>query len=336
MADKIDTKKDETTPVDQPTKSSADTVTPATDSAPIDSPSIPVPPPPTDTPAAGTSTNNSLITESAADSAPGGGTTAGAPATPVIVDSKDVDGSAANGETNEKLAEEIEVLTGEIQALEAKIEQLTSGATVTAPDGQPAPKSDVAPISATEKPQSIPEPIMPTPPAQETPEPMAAKESNGDFVNKPSADNGQSIPVNTQSGPKINDISSRPINEPMPAEDSKSDSAGSDNGSGLSIIGEVVSVFGIIIFVLLAISPFFREMLGEDTYQAVGQIGWLSALGTLGLGLLVMLFVKGKGLLKTLLFILLLIAALLFMALNNSSIVAPISSYIDPLLTFYR
>jgi hypothetical protein len=104
----------------------------------------------------------------------------------------------------------------------------------------------------------------------------------------------------------------------------------------LEVIAEVVAVFGIIIFIILAISPFFREILGEDTFLAIQQIGWLTALGTLGLGFLLVLFVKGKAMFKILLFLLLAITAVVFLAMNGSSLISPISGTIDPFLDFYR
>lgn len=318
------------------------------------SPSIPVPPPAADAIKTEPNMAGSLITESAAEAAPTSTTpNTGAPNQPVVVSDNDVS-SNQSAQPNEKLAEEIEILTGEIQALETKIERLTNGATSSQGDAQP----DVAPIFSTATPaSSVPSSVgadvapisAPTNAASSSSKPfetnsqsdstknMPPSDMEKDFVTKPQPMT-QSVPINTSPSisPTVSDLSPKPSADAAEEQMVPEAKESSGGGSGLEVIAEVVAVFGVVIFIILAISPFFREILGEDTYLAVQQIGWLTALGTLGLGLLLLLFIKGKGLFKFLLFFLLLITAVLFLAMNGNSLISPISGYIDPLLDFYR
>ncbi|MEX1051855.1 MAG: hypothetical protein WEC83_00490 [Patescibacteria group bacterium] len=352
-SDKTDSKKSDNTPAadaleDIAKAAAADTKdsdTPAADVLPAES-AAPAEPQPT----------GELISAPAADAAPASTSPIStAPAEPMIVADKEV-APANSGQSGEKLAEEIEVLTGEIQALEAKIERLTSGATGDTPKTEnPLQTADLPPISSAE-PGTPPLPPKPTSPITE---PAALPASQGDpersrgaappaddaLINKPS-DSNASVPVPIMSAPVsttnsspvgdlYSDIKKREAEAPTPREE-LNEQAPSGESSGLAIIAEVIAVFGVVLFVILAVSPFFREMLGDDTYEAVGQIGWLSSLGTLGLGLILLLFTKGKGLFKIILFILLLLAAVLFLALQGSSLIAPITSYVEPLVQFYR
>jgi len=292
-------------------------------------PSIPVPPGPSATSEA--PVTESLISETAADSTPSSTQpSTSVPTSPVVVSDKDVTNS--DGDTG-KLAEEIEVLTGEIQALEAKIEQLSNGATAPT-DAAPAspPSGDVAPINQVNQDEPSPAPV-PSPPGLSPVMPLSPEPSSSgnekEFVNKPTG-------IQTPQAGKVTDISPKaPIKQPEPTL-SGGPSTDSSSEGVMSIIAEVVAVFGLIIFVILAISPIFREVLGEETFIAIQQIGWLATLAALGLGLILMLFVHGKGLFKFLLFLLLLLTGVIFLALNNNSLLSPISSVIDPLINFYR
>lgn len=322
---KTDADKSQPVPIKTDKKDDLPPLTPATETP---SPSVPVPPGPN------ANTGESLITELAADATPSANApTSAAPAEPIVVANHDL--PAQGSDNTEKLAEEIEVLTGEIQALEAKIERLTSNASAVPADGPIAPISaDVPPInqqteSATPTAQSD-DPKMADQPMTPMPEAPAPGVEN-DFVNKPKAN------ADMPTANKFDDISPKPPMTPTPTtpEPVKEETSGS-TGGGLEVISEVVAVFGLIIFIVLAISPFFRELLGEDTFLAIQQIGWLTALGTLGLGFLLILFTRGKAMFKVLLFLLLLITAVVFLAMNNSSLISPISGTIDPFLDFYR
>lgn len=287
-----------------------------------------------------TNTDNPLITEPAADAAPAANVQT-TPSDPVVISENEVK-NVGNTDGNEKLAEEIEVLTGEIQALEAKIEQLTSGATSAPADSEPS--GDVAPINAPQAPATKETPKnMEEDKKEEVPKPPepiktdnTSASSEKDFVNKPQQTPTSAV-ASAKSPNKFNDISAKPKSNEAPADlNPSSEDGSSKNGSGLAIIGEVIAVFGIIIFIILAISPFFKESIGTDTYQAIQQIGWLSAIGSLGIGLILYMFVKGSVLFKILIFILLLVASVLFLAINENSLVSPISGTLDPLLDFYR
>ena len=300
---------------------------------------------PTTAPAS--SDDNQLITEPAAAAAPAasGQTT---PGNPVVITENEVK-KATENEGGGKRAEEIEVLTGEIQALEAKIEQLTNGAT-SAPAEVTATalgSSDVAPINAPQAP-AIKEDSKDQDgekkknEAPDSLEPMkiagTSDSSEKDFVNKPQEPpKSPSSAVGSAKIPnRFNDISAKPKPNEKSTDLNPASEGKTDSGSGLAIIGEVIAVFGIIIFIILAISPFFKEIIGNDTYQAVQQIGWLSSIGSLGLGLILYMFVKGSVLFKVLIFILLLMAIVLFLAINENPLLSPILGYLDPLLDFYR
>lgn len=285
--------------------------------------------------------NNELISAPAADAAPASkGAISTAPAVPVVLSDKDITASS-DGQSNEKMAEEIEVLTGEIQALEAKIEGLTGGAVADITKTEsPLPVASLPPINNTEPAAApITQPMPKPEPAK--PEAPIIKEDTDAMINKPANSNGTAVPINTVPrdnapvGDLYSDIKRREQEAPTPQDELKEQST-QTSSSGLAIISEVIAVFGLVLFVILAVSPFFREILGDDTYLAVQQIGWLSSLGTLGLGFLLMLFSKGRGMFKILLLIFLLLAAVLFLALGESSLISPISSYLEPLIQFYR
>ncbi len=351
-SDKTDSKKTDSTPaadaLEDIAKAAADSAT-TTDPTPVSSE---LPGEAAATPAL--PANDSLITESAAAAAPASTEpAAAAPSEPVVVADKDV-ASASGGPSSDKMAEEIEVLTGEIQALEAKIERLTGGAVAdTTKTDSPLQSPSLPPISGGPSPLSsspaaisTPEPGAPPMPSTSdpiTPPPsVETAKSDGDMIiNKPTDGGSMPVPINTTPtnnapvGDLYSDIKKREAEAPTPREELKEQTA-PEGSSGLAIIAEVIAVFGIVLFVILVVSPFFREILGDDTYEAVQQIGWLSALGTLGVGLILMMFSKGKGLFKTMLFILLILAAVLFLALQGSSLISPVTDLVEPLVQFYR
>ncbi len=343
-SDKTDSKKSDSTPAADALEDIAKAA--AADTAPISQPDPVAEKPAESAPVTSAPTpvaSGELISAPAADAAPAStAPTPTAPSEPVTVAEKEVV-SAEPSQSGEKLAEEIEVLTGEIQALEAKIERLTNGATTeTAKTESPLAASDLPPISAEPGAPPMPKPE----PAPATAKPDAPTTESGDAMITKPMDTSAAMPVPITSAPATpaatspvgdlyDDIKKREAETPTPKDELKEQSS-SGGPSGLAIIAEVIAVFGIILFVILAVSPFFREMLGEDTYEAVQQIGWLSALGTLGLGLILMLFTPAKGLFKVMMFILLLLAAVLFLALQGSPWIASISDYVEPLVQFYR
>lgn len=319
------------------------------------SPSIPVPT--TNPEPVPTKSEDILITPEAAEAAPISADPIASPpppVEPVVIEEKDLGGKDKEESSNDKLAEEIEVLTGEIQALEAKIERLAGEPSAEQIDqtkeDKPLPPP-IAPVSETaiSGEESLPinqQQSDPPPPKVEAVNPEEGimnavlppkKESaptEAEMISKPSSD----------ATPKqVSDITPRPVlgdpfpGAPNPADEKPSQDQSEDKpASVLEVIGETISVFGIITFVLLAISPLFRNMLDSTTYSIVQQVGWIVALIALGLGFILMLFVKGKVLFKVSLFILIVLVTLVFISISNSAILEYIGGVADPILELYR
>lgn len=206
----------------------------------------------------------------------------------------------------DQLQERIEQLTGEIQALEAKIERLTSG-TVAAPDAVAADEVATSEKPAAPEKPTIKEapPVVPT--SSTAPIPAA-------IPTMPNVNPVQDL-YNTKS------VSSAEPQEPRP--------------SALGVIGEVLTILGMIVTILLAITPLFKELIGSDLQSVISSVGWLTAVITLGLGFLLS-FAGAKAAIKLVAFIFLLIAGLMYVGISYPSLLGPLEDTLGSVFDFYR
>jgi|GEM_PF-4496597 len=254
-------------------------------------------------------------------------------AAPVMVTQAEV---KPNATQEERLGEEVEILTGEIQALEAKIEGMTAGAQESNETSSPASvippapmPTDQAPIAAeisqptsepmetTDKPDEKTEAkgedlaaaaLPPMPKTDETPKPEI-KESKTEEVSSP-------LPTNSQ-----------PLNDGPDVEEPV---------SAVGIVGEVFGVIGIVLLVVMILSPFYKDFIGADLFNSVKSTGWLVTVIALALGFLLSLFNRGKSSLKFGLFFFLVVALIIYLGIGSSSIADALNTYLGPLLGYYR
>lgn len=245
-------------------------------------------------------------------------TTTDLPVEPVVVKAEDVQTTAPG---NDQLQEQIESLTGEIQALEAKIERLTGGSAPTpsepvaeAPVVESQPMAD----SQIEKSAELVKPVEKTPEKTES-----------------AAFNPTPIPSTpTPSASPVTDIYSS-IGKPRPAMDSAAQDE-TAHPSAIAVISEVLVILGTILFVILAATPLFREMVGEDLYQVIRSVGWLTTAATLLLGTLMAVFGKAKSAITLIGFVFLLLSAFMYIGMNYSSLLGPLESSLSTVFDFYR
>ncbi|QQG49969.1 MAG: hypothetical protein HZB70_00025 [Candidatus Berkelbacteria bacterium] len=277
-----------------------------------------------------------------------------APETPVIVSEADIAAAQKENDPHESLGEQIEVLTGEVQALESKIEKLTSGVgesaaepPVTKKDGETVlstPPTE-APKSEEVKPAEVPPPPVEQP-APEQPKPEEAKVQEPIPVTPPpaAAPTAAAIPKSntSQSAKPVNDIYTKILSGPQgqtPPADHKdlNDEATIEEGtSGIGTIGEVLIVFGLIALLGLLASPFLKSTLGSN-WDAIKSIGWPTATISLGLGFILFLFNKGRAMFKIFAFVMLLISAVMLLSVfDYTSMLGPLASFLDPIASFYK
>ncbi len=247
------------------------------------------------------------------------------PETPILVTESEVLPTPANAPPG--LAEEVESLSGEIQALEAKIDRLTGNVkpVIETPkvDSQvnaPA-KEEITPPSTSQPGEKMPET------AKTAPETPAASSPPPD---KPAAKNIG-----------INDIYSKVAQRQKEADSALT--AGTDDaedvGSGSSIgtIGEVLAVFGVIVFMIMGGFPFYKSMLPESITEAVRSIGHPTAVVSLALGFLMSLFSHGKLMTKIFTVIILLFAVVLYFgAAGFQNYLGPLGPMLESVFSFYR
>ncbi|OGD62703.1 hypothetical protein A3A71_01655 [Candidatus Berkelbacteria bacterium RIFCSPLOWO2_01_FULL_50_28] len=236
--------------------------------------------------------------------------------TPILVSESDVKVAATPSSVGaeQHLAEEVETLSGEIQSLQAKIDRLTSGTSVST-EKQPSTSNDVLASQPTTS------PIIPV-------------------VNKPAETSG---PKSKSSG-AINDIyakvSAREKEASDKADDLAASSSGAEDVSGagsLGTIGEALIVFGLIVFLLMLATPLLKSMIPESVLPAVKSIGWPAASGAFLIGLILMLFTKGKKTTKILAGVLVILSAILFLGTGSySTYLGPLAGMLDSVFSFYR
>jgi hypothetical protein len=251
------------------------------------------------------------------------------PTQPVVVSDADVAAAEKEADPHQSLAEQIEVLTGEVQALEAKIERLTNGvgeAPVPIPVEKPADNPVV--------------PIPPAPEVAETPVPEVEKQPEPVTPTVQPQAAAMPDPAPKATTP-VNDIYDKLLNTPAQTpspthKDLNDDTTIEEGTSGIGTIGEVLIVFGIIAFVILGASPFFKSMIGTN-WEALKSIGWPTATISLALGFLLFLFNKGRLVFKIFALLLTLVAAIMTAAVfDYGSMLGPLSNLLDPIASFYK
>lgn len=226
---------------------------------------------------------------------------------PVVVSDQDV----AAQPTPEQLTDQIEVLTGEIQGLESKIERLTgSAASASAPLPAPAP---------VVKPTTI------------------AAEVNS-FVTTP-----PTLPATTK--PSANTISDiypkstiRDDAGPLPTNKEKNEELNTPDGAktAMLIIAEVLIFFGIITFLLIAASPLYKAAVGEIVIGVLFSIGWPVTIVTSALGIVASFIAKDTWGLRSVAIIVLLFGLLLYLGTGTLVSLGPVATLFEPLFSFYR
>lgn len=242
-------------------------------------------------------------------------TSAGSPSEPVILKPEDVQTTAPD---TERLQEQIESLTGEIQALEAKIERLTSGSSAASNEQtQPTPTPDKPAEPEIQKATEITKP-------EEKPAPKV----------EPAAFTPTPIPSTPTPASPVTDIYSS-IGKPRPPMDPAVQEQ-VPQPSAIAVIGEVLVILGTILFVILASTPLFREMIGEDLYQVIRSVGWLTTAVNLLLGTLMAVFGKAKSVITLIGFVFLLLSAFMYIGMNYSNLLGPLESSLSTVFDFYR
>ncbi len=260
---------------------------------------------------------------------------------PVILSEKDV-ADTPTVEPTEDLAEHIESLTGEVQALEAKIEKLTSGVAANASE-----ENTSMPVPPVEQPKVAEEKVEPAekiemPIEEKAPEPVTTekpKVTEEEVITTPPTPPVQTAakPVDDVYGKVLSSMSDdRKVNDKDTHKDLNDDASLDEGVSGLGIIAQVLIVFGIIAFLGLLASPFYKEILGSN-WSAIGAIAWPTAVISLVLGFLLSIFTKVAVSTKIFGFILALFGGLLYIGISgHASWLGPLQSVLDSIVSFYK
>jgi|GEM_PF-2943370 len=233
---------------------------------------------------------------------------------PIVVEENEL---ATDQTTAERLAEEIETLSGEIQALEAKIDRLASSIQEEPPEQT---KKEVAPAPKTSV-EAQPEP-KPAAPA-------ATDATEAEMTNKPHP---------------LSDIYAKVAEQRQHEEEGQSkpttnldEAEELSTFSGVGTIGEVLAIFGIGVLVIMLSSPLLKSFFPESLWAAVSAIGWPTSGATLFIGFILLLFAKGKNVLKIIVLLLFIVSALMYLgSSDNSSLLGPIGTALEGVFTFYR
>ena len=263
-----------------------------------------------------------------------------APEVPILVTESEILPTQTNSSS---LAEEIESLSGEIQALEAKIDRLTGGV-------KPVIDSSTEVSAKVEPPNVDSQTVMPAKEEIVPPPPAGDEEKLAERVaNRPTS---RSIPTPTLTSPRaesnkpeakgvgINDIYSKVAQRQKEADAPTSpgfdDAEDVGSGSTVGTIGEVLGVLGIIIFLIMVAFPFYKSMLPENVTEAIRSIGLPTAVISLALGFLVSLIGHGQRTIKILPVIIWLLAVSLYLAVEGfQSYLGPLGPMLEPIFSFY-
>ncbi|HSX41719.1 MAG TPA: hypothetical protein VLE93_00015 [Candidatus Saccharimonadales bacterium] len=258
-------------------------------------------------------------------------------AKPVMINEKEAEAAddlaaVAPGSTQE-LGEQVETLTGEIQALESKIEQLAGNPTAVETK---APTTEV-PLSKTADsslPPSAPESakIADTLPG-ETVKPAAKAADGASPEALKTSPSGEKSAVATFSDifAKSDKDKSPKATETKLADTQPATPPAADKGmvlpdaepaSATATIGEVLAFLGIFVLALLLVGPYYKSLVGDTLYATIKAVGWLVAPTSLLISFIVLLFAKGKALLKIAVFILLLVSLVFYFGLNTTGTIS--------------
>lgn len=238
----------------------------------------------------------------------------------LVIDDSEV---KTDADQHERLGEEVEILTGEVQALEAKIDRLT-GSIVESPldNAVNKPVDEKKEVKPPEPVAAAPMPTPPSPPVT----------NNEPIISKPAEKITPPTPVK-DIYPKLD------LKTPAKTTDSEplNTAVDDDSPSSLGMVGEVMGIIGIVIFIIMLLSPFYKEIIGTAAWDIVRSVGWITSFITIGIGFLLSLFIRGQWVLKIILFIFVLISALMYFGVNgNATITAQLDTYLGSVLSFYR
>ncbi|MDP3993113.1 MAG: hypothetical protein Q8Q05_02805, partial [bacterium] len=245
------------------------------------------------------------------------------PETPILVTTAEV--TPAEEPNGAGLAEEVESLSGEIQALEAKIDRLTGSVKPVADSSSDTHSNTNLPADApkpTEPIETASSPIPATPPSPvpPTPPPPTKSESKTVGIND----------IYSKVGQRQKEADSPSAPGPDDAEDVSS-------GSSIGTIGEVLAVFGVIIFLIMSAFPFYESLMPENIIEAIRSIGWPTAVVSLALGFLMSLFSHGKVATKIFMVIILILAIVLYLGVVGfQSYLGPLGPMLESIFSFYR
>lgn len=270
------------------------------------------------------------------------------PETPILVTEAEV--TSAPEPNGAGLADEVESLSGEIQALEAKIDRLT-GSVKPVVDSSTEPASSTGMTTKTEStttetattveapakvdvlvPADGPKPTEPIETAS-SPIPSVAPSPAPPSAPQPTKSESKTV--------GINDIYSKvgqsQKEADTPAKPSPDDAEDVTSGSSVGTIGEVLAVFGVIIFMIMSAFPFYKSLMPESIIEAIRSIGWPTAVVSLALGFLMSLFSHGKATTKIFTVIILIFAVVLYLGVAGfQNYLGPLGPMLDSVFTFYR
>ncbi len=270
------------------------------------------------------------------------------PETPILVTEAEVTSAPEPNGTG--LADEVESLSGEIQALEAKIDRLT-GSVKPVVDSSAETASSTGVMTKTEStttetattveapakvdvlvPADGPKPTEPIETAS-SPIPSVAPSPAPPTAPPPTKSESKTV--------GINDIYSKVAQSQKeadtPAKPSPDDAEDVSSGSSIGTIGEVLAVFGVIIFMIMSAFPFYKSLMPENIIEAIRSIGWPTAVVSLALGFLMSLFSHGKVTTKVFTVIILIFAVLLYLGVAGfQSYLGPLGPMLESIFSFYR
>jgi len=203
------------------------------------------------------------------------------------------------------LDNKIEILAGEIQSLEARIDRLVSSATPLSNYSgfNERPAETAKSTQATVTP-AVSNPVKPVPVSSKPADDIyTANETKAKQTQMGADDEGET-------------------------DDSRSIAGG---------IGSLLVSLGIVIMIIILALPLVKEMIGKNIFAVSQGVGWPLVLGLLGIGGIVLLFSTGRMVVKILALVFLLIAALMYMGvLGYASFLGPLGPSLGSVFSFYR
>ncbi len=277
---------------------------------------------------------------------------------PVVVSDKEAEAAdGLGGDTpspEEQLSDQVETLTGEIQALESKIEHLAGNGNGETKDSQTEVKE--SPTASSSTPSMPPPPVNPDtalPPLPDMPKGETASKAEatlpGEFAQKETKpfNDAQAKPEDKSAVATFSDIFSKSDKEKPDKKAEASSNAPTSlmpeapkavaEPSAAATIGEVLAFFGILVLAVLLLGPFYKSLISDSLYTTIKAVAWLVAPASLLIAFIVLLFAKGKAMFKIAIFILLLVAIVFYLGVNtNGSISEALNSMLGTLFSAYK